>query len=229
MENKTKNIISLAVVLVPFYFVSIFQKIFFEKEDFLVEEYLGIYMLLGIIGIAAVLLLNKYLLGNKLNVFKTEDTTIISDIAFSLIILASFYFIRSIEELTYGSWIKFQADRIVIDNLLHKIFEDTLFSILIIGPFSIINEGFTALTISFILINLWSIFNSRNWTMFSIILVAVLVSLLQIDNGIPSMISSFLLITLSNSIFYKYRSVLPLFFASTIHQTINLISYWVYM
>jgi hypothetical protein len=229
MANKKKNIIALAVVLIPFYFVALLQKFFVSQDKILVEEYLGIYMLLGIVGIITVLLLNKYVLGYKLTVFKAHETNLITDIAFSLILLGIFYFVKSLEVFTFEFWQFHETDRTALNSLLSNIFDSTLFSILIIGPFSWINELFSALMIAFILINLWELSSVKTWTITSMVFTASIIALLQINNGIPSVISSFIVIVVFNYIFHRYRSIFPLFFASVLYQTIDLVSYWIYM
>ena len=54
-------------------------------------------------------------------------------------------------------------------------------------------------------------------------------ALLQVQNGPSAMISSFIILSISNFIYYKYRSIVPLFIAGVLFQTIDLITYWVYV
>lgn len=229
MTVRRKNIISLAIVLIPFYLVALLQKIFYTQDEILVEEYLGIYMLLGLIGISTIILLNKYLLRNKMSIFRAPDSKLILDIALALLLLGIYYFIKSIEISTYGEWIKTEIDRTAIDTLLAKIFSNTLFSIIIVGPFSWINEGFTSLSVAFILYNFWEIGNKKIWIWATILFTSIFIGLIQYNNGIPSVINSSLIIVCSSYIYYRYRSIFPLFIAGILHQTIDLVGYWVYI
>ncbi len=229
MVIKRKNIISLAIILIPFYGVAIMQKILLTKEEILVEEYLGFYMLMGIIGISTILIINKYLLNNTISIFRTKESKIILDLALSLLLLSIFYFIKSIEDITYGLWISTEIDRTSINNLLDNIFNNTLFSIIIIGPFNWINEAFLSLSVVFILYNFWEMSKKKSWIWITVIFTGFLIGLLNYSNGFPAMISSFIIIVVSSYTYYNYRSFLPLFIAGIMHQTIDLISYWIYM
>nr|WP_319270903.1 hypothetical protein [uncultured Draconibacterium sp.] len=229
MSKTTKHIVALLIILVPFYLSAILQKFLFEKEDVLVEEFFGYYLMLSMLGVLTVLLTNKYLLGNKLDVFFTRDRKFLYDITLAFLLLGAFYFIQSVERITYGNWIHFEADRTAIDNLIQNIFSNYLYGIIIIGPFTWFEEAFTVFSMAFILNNLWEIKKDKIWTFGSIFFAASLLALLQVNNGPSAMITSFLLISLSNFIYYKYRSILPLFLAGVLFQTIDLIAYWIYV
>ena len=113
--------------------------------------------------------------------------------------------------------------------ILAKIFSNTLFSIIIVGPFSWINEGFTSLSVAFILYNFWEIGNKKVWIWATILFTSIFIGLIQYNNGIPSVINSSLIIVCSSYIYYRYRSIFPLFIAGVLHQTIDLVGYWVYI
>jgi len=228
MKKQYKHIIALAVIIIPFYSVAILQKILFTQEQIIVEEFLGFYMLLGIIGISTVLLSNKFILKEKLTVFRNVKSTFITDFALSGVILSSFYLLQSIEAISYGTWFNKTVESPAAQELFAKIFDNTLYSFVIIGPFNWFNEGFTAISIGFILINFWSIGNKKAWVWISIVITSSIFAVIQINLGIPEMINSFLIISISSYLFYKYRSILPLLFASILHQTIDLASYWYY-
>ncbi|RLD76798.1 MAG: hypothetical protein DRJ07_15700, partial [Bacteroidetes bacterium] len=113
-------------------------------------------------------------------------------------------------------------------NLLNKIFSNNLYAIIMVGPFNLLNEFFAVLSLAFILNNLWEISNKRYWIWTSILIASLLFTLLQIDHGIPSMINTFIIIGISNYIYFRYRRIYPLFIAGIIYQTIDLISFWIY-
>ena len=58
--------------------------------------------------------------------------------------------------------------------------------------------------------------------------MAAVFSLTSIDRGIAAMLTSFLIYSVSNVIYYKYRRVFPLFIAGLLIQTIDLIAFWIY-
>jgi hypothetical protein len=228
MKRQDKNIIALAIILIPFYFVAILQKVLFTKDQILVEEYLGYYMLLGIIGISSILLTNKYFLNNKITVFREAESKIVLEISLAGFILSIFYLLKSIEVISYGNWFYKEVNNPDTDELFLKIFDNTLYSILIIGPFVWLNEAFIALSIGFILINLWLLNHKKIWVWTSIMITGSIFAIVQINLGVPEMINSFIIIIVSGYIFYKYRSIIPFLLASIIHQTIDLGNFWYY-
>jgi hypothetical protein len=228
MSNKIKHIVAILIIIVPFYFVAILQRILFTQSDLLAEKFLALYMILSIIGISVVLLTNKYFLKNNLSVFTKPDRKLIIDVALAFLLLAAFYFIQSLERMSYGVWLAIDIDRSGIMELLDTIFSNLAFSIIIVGPFTWLNEGFAVLSVAFLLNNLWMLGSSKKWVLASILFTALIFSLLQINNGLAAIISSFVLVSFSNFIYYKYRSIFPLLIAGILLQTIDLISYWVY-
>lgn len=228
MSKFTRHIIALLIIIIPFYFVAFLQKTLLNMDDIFAEQFLGVYMLLGLIGISTVLLVNKYLLKNKLNVFVNPDCKPIVDISIGLLMLAILYFVQSLERITYGIWLHQEIDRTAILALLEEIFSNTLYSIIIVGPFNWINEGFAILSIAFILNNLWELNQKRSWIWISIGITAIIFSALQINMGFSGMISSFLVTSLTSYIYLKNRSVFPLLMAGITYQTIDLLNFWIF-
>jgi hypothetical protein len=229
MNKQGRHIVAVAIMIVPFYGVAILQKVLFTREEVLVEAYLGYYMLLGIAGIATVLLSNRYLLHNKTTVFREPDIQWLNELALAGMLLGFYYLIDSISRISWGIWWAPDADRMAVDALLAKIFDSTLFSLVIIGPFNWFNEGFLAMTVAFLLLNLWSLIPGKQGQWISIALVALLTALIQIDHGIPGMINSFCIMSVFGFMFLRYPTVLPLIIAAILHQTIDLASYWFYV
>lgn len=228
MDRNKRHIIAVLLVVIPFYLTAILQKTLLNPAKVIAEEFLGYYMLLSLFGIAVVLLLNKYFLKNNFSVFISRKRKFIYDITLAFLLLGTFYFVNSLSRITYGVWIEQQIDRTAMIELLNSVFSNLIHGIIIIGPFTWSNEAFAVLSLAFILNNLWAINDNKAWEWFSIIFAALLFSLLQINNGYSAVIDSFLLISFSNFIYFHYRSILPLFIAAILFQTIDLITYWVY-
>lgn len=229
MNKATKHILAVLVIVIPFYLSAILQKILLNQEDTLAEEFLGYYMLLNALGIASVLLVNKFFLKNGFKVFLSPDRKTIYDIVLGLFLLGAFYFIQSLEQISYGHWIRHEVDRSAITKLLNTVFSNVLHGVIIIGPFTWLNQAFAVLSLAFILNNLWELSRSKSGVVFSILFTSCIFSSLQINNGIPVIISSLILVAISNTIYYKYRSIVPLFIAAILFQTIDLITYWIYV
>ena len=228
MHKKTKNIIAVGIVIIPFYLSAFLQKTIINQSEIYVQKFLGIYMLLSILGISVILLTNKYFLKNKWEVFASSKGKIIVDITLAFLLLSIMYFINSLGNITYFRWIPTDIDRTVIINLISEIFSNNLYGFIMVGPFNWLNELFAVLSLTFLLNNLWEINNKKYWIWTSIIIASLLFTLLQIDQGIPSMINTFIIITISNYIYFRYRRIYPLLFAAIIYQTIDLVSFWIY-
>lgn len=228
MNRKTKNILAVGIIVIPFYLSAFLQKSIINQSEIYVQKFLGIYMLLSFLGISVILLTNKYFLKNKWEVFASPKGKIIIDVTLAFLLLSIMYFINSLGNITYFRWIPTDVDRTAIINLLNKIFSNNLYAIIMVGPFNLLNEFFAVLSLAFILNNLWEISNKRYWIWTSILIASLLFTLLQIDQGIPSMINTFIIIAISNYIYFRYRRIYPLFIAGIIYQTIDLISFWIY-
>ncbi len=228
MNRKTKNILAVGIIVIPFYLSAFLQKSIINQSEIYVQKFLGIYMLLSFLGISVILLTNKYFLKNKWEVFASPKGKIIIDVTLAFLLLSIMYFINSLGNITYFRWIPTDVDRTAIINLLNKIFSNNLYAIIMVGPFNLLNEFFAVLSLAFILNNLWEISNKRYWIWTSILIASLLFTLLQIDHGIPSMINTFIIIGISNYIYFRYRRIYPLFIAGIIYQTIDLISFWIY-
>lgn len=229
MSKNIRHIIALLLVIVPFYLGAFLRKVLLDKADLMAEEFLGYYMLLSFLGIAVVLLINKYLLKNSLKAFLPAKGKFIYDLSLAFLLLGMFFFIQSLGRITYVQWIPQYIDRTAITELLNSIFSNFVHGVIIIGPFVWSNEIFAVLSLAFILNNFWALNDKKSWSWFIIFFASLLFSLLQIDNGIAAIIDSFLLVSFSNYIYYHYRSIWPLLIAAILFQTIDLITYWVYV
>ncbi len=228
MTKRVKHIVALLIIIVPFYVFAIVQKILFSQSELFAEQFFAIYMTLSVIGISTVLITNRYLLGNSLKMFTHPGRKTIIDIALALMLMAALYFVKSLESSTYARFFTVEIDRTAILELLNTIFSNVVYSIIIVGPFTWLNEIFAVLSLAFILNCLWAISPNKKWMLGGVFLAALLFSLLQISNGIPAIISSFILVSLSNYIYLRYRSIFPLLIALVLIQTIDLLSFWVY-
>ena len=227
MRKSTRNIIALIIIIAPFYLVSIFQKINGNIE-YSIKTFFVEYILLAILGLLTIHLTNKYLLKNSINDFIKEKGSLILDISLGFLLLIVMYFIFSLGHITFNRWIPTDIDRTEIFELLGKIFSNKLYTILFLGPFIWLTEGFLAISRAFILNNLWEISSNKIWVWLSIIATAGLCSLTQIDNGIPAIINWVLIFMVTNIVYLKYRRIYPLIIAGILLQTIQLISVWVY-
>jgi len=229
MNNRIKNILALLIILIPFYLVAVVQKMFLDQSDYLIHDFFGMYMLLGMVGISVILLLNTYYLKNNWNAFASKEGNAVVDMSFAMVLISAYYFVEALSMLSYGQWIQTEMDRTHMDQLLFEIFDNPLYALLMVGPFSWINEVFSMLSIAFILNNLWTLKQSKTWTWIAVLLTGLLFGLLQIDQGWREMIDSFIIISIFGFAYLKYRRIYPLLIAAIIIESIELITYWVYV
>ena len=228
MQRSTRNIISVLLIAVPFYFSAILEKTV-GSPDITVNGIFGMYMLYTFLGLLVIYFTNKYLLKNTLKVFVSPKGSLLLDISIAFLLLIIMYFVFSLGNITYGRWFIVDIDRSEMMKSLNEMFSNPTYTIFLLGPFIWMTEGFLAFSRAFILNNLWEINQNKYWVWTSIFLVALLGAFIQINNGIPAMINWFIILTTSGFIYYKYRRIYPFLFAGILMQTIELVSYWVYV
>lgn len=228
MAKSKKHIIALLFVILPFYLVAILQKLVLNRNQYMVQEFLGIYMLLSLAGIITILVTNKYYLNQKITVFIETKGKFIQDVSLGFLLLGFTYFMFSLANITYARWIPSTYDNIEIRALLDEIFQNNLYGIIFIGPFIWLNEIFLILSVVFILNNLWKLNSHKYWAIMGIVIMAVLISLLQIDTSIPRMITTWFIYMSVGLVYLNYQRIYPLLISAILVQSIDLISYWIY-
>jgi membrane protease YdiL (CAAX protease family) len=228
MQRATRNIISVLLIAVPFYFSAILEKAV-GSPDVTVNGIFGMYLLYTFVGLLVIYLTNKYLLKNTLNVFASQKGSLLLDISIAFLYMIFAYFVFSVGNITYGRWIPVGIDRTQMIKSLNEMFSNPTYTVFLLGPFIWMTEGFLAFSRAFILNNLWEINQNKYWAWTSIVLVALLGALIQINNGPPAMINWFIILMASGFIYFKYRRIYPLLIAGILMQTIELVSYWVYV
>jgi hypothetical protein len=228
VQRSTRNIISVLLIVVPFYLTAILEKTA-GSPDITVNGIFGMYMLYTFIGLLVIYFTNKYLLKNTLKVFASQKGSLLLDISIAFLYMIFAYFVFSVGNLTYGRWFTVDIDRTQIVKSLNQMFSNPTYTVFLLGPFIWMTEGFLAFSRAFILNNLWEINRSKYWIWASIIFVALLGALIQINNGPPAMINWFIILLASGFIYFKYRRIYPFLIAGILMQTIELVSYWVYV
>jgi hypothetical protein len=228
VQRTTRNIISVLLIVVPFYLTAILEKTA-GSPDITVNGIFGMYMLYTFIGLLVIYFTNKYLLKNTLKVFASQKGSLLLDISIAFLYMIFAYFVFSVGNLTYGRWFTVDIDRTQIVKSLNQMFSNPTYTVFLLGPFIWMTEGFLAFSRAFILNNLWEINRSKYWIWASIIFVALLGALIQINNGPPAMINWFIILLASGFIYFKYRRIYPFLIAGILMQTIELVSYWVYV
>ncbi|KAA3637887.1 MAG: hypothetical protein DWQ02_06040 [Bacteroidetes bacterium] len=226
MGKQVRNILAILVILIPFYLLSIWQKVF-GTVDFSLKSVFIIYPLFSVVGILAMLLLNRYFLRKNIKVFAGEGSYLL-DVAFAFLLLIIFYFVFSIQEISYGRWLPFERQNDEMMALFQVMLSNPVYTIILLGPFIWITESFAAFSRAFLLDNLWDFSNSKWWSWTSIVFIALICALVRIDNGPATVISWFLVFLATNYLFFRYRRVLPLILAGILYQTISLGTYWYY-
>jgi hypothetical protein len=228
MIRSTRNIIAILIVVIPIYLVAIIEKIM-GATDISIDGIFGKNMLYTFFGLLVIYFTNKYLLKNSLKVFISQKGSLLLDISISFSLLIVMFLVFKLGEATYNHWFIVDIDQTGISNTLNEIFSNNEYIIFLLIPFIWLTEIFITLSQAFILNNLWELKSTKFWSWVSIFGMALLGAFVHFDNGTPAIISWFLILTASSFIYFKYRRVYPIIFASILYQTIDLISYWVYV
>ncbi len=209
------------------YAYAIIEKAFglidYSVNALLINNFVLISLVLGIIY-----LLNKYLLKNTLLVFVQRKEKFIIYLILSLLLVSVIYVINSIGIITYRSWIPSNHDNSIFENSIREILSNKFHAFILLGPFVWFNEIFGVISRVFILNNLWELKKSNMWSWLSMVFVALIFALLQIDKGLPDIINGFLIVLVSNIFYFKFRNSIPLIIAPILYTTIDLIAFWVY-
>jgi len=228
MNNKFKYILALTLIIIPFYFLIIFEKSI-SVINISASRLFGKYLMFSIAGICAIYAINRFFLKElAVNFFKIKEITLIN-ISLGLLLLSITYFIISLGNITYFRWIPMSTDNTQSLAALTKIMSNNFYAIILLGPFIWISELFLVLSRAFILNNCWALSQKKIWIWVSIFGTALLLSLTQIDKGIPVIINTFLIVFASNILYFKYRSITPLLISAIVLQTIDLVSFWFYI
>jgi Type II CAAX prenyl endopeptidase Rce1-like len=227
MSKKNRYILACSIIVL-FYIILILEKIW-SQVDVSVNGLFLKYLPIGVVGIAVIYLINRYVLKETVSIFFQQKNTFIIHLTLGLMLLSIMYFIISLGNFTYFRWIPTTIiDNSEIVNTLTYIISDTFYTIILLGPFIWISEIFSVLSRAFLLNNLWKLNKSKTWNWFSISIIALLFALTQIDKGIPTMINTFLIIFASNVLYFKYPNITPLLIASIVIQTVDLVAFWFY-
>jgi len=226
MNSKLKYSIAV-IIVIAFYAYAIIEKalglVSYTVNTILINNFLLICLVLGLIYF-----LNKYLLQNTLLVFVQRKENFIIYLIIGLLLVSIIYVINSLGVVTYRNWIHSDYDNSVVENTLKEILSNKIYAFFLLGPIVWLSEVFGVISRVFLLNNLWELQKSKLWCWISIIFIALLFSLLQIDKGFPDMINSFLIVLASNIFYLKFRNVVPLIIAPILYTTIDLIAFWVY-
>jgi hypothetical protein len=227
MKRPIRNILSILVILI-IYISAILEKIF-GTVNLDVDVLFGQYMFFTLLGLGTIFLLSKYLLKNDVKVFIRDKGSFLVDIGFTLLIISFILVFNGLEKVVRDLGNLGAENKDEIFMALEKVFANKNYALFFLGPFLWLSEGFRVISGVFILNNLWELKNNKLWNWSMIVVVAILCSLLQLENGFLGMFTTFLVITATHILYYKYRRVLPLIYATIIYQTIDFIALWIYV
>jgi len=224
MKKSIRNIISVIIIVIIY--VDTFYSNFTGFPEITINNLFGKYLWLSIFSLLLIYILNKYFLKNSLRVFLSKKGSFLLDISFSFLLLVTSYFVFNIGAATYGQLFVLEIDRSSMFKTLGEVFSKPIYIFLFFGPFIWFSEMFLAFSQAFILNNLWEINSNKFWVWATIIFTALLCSLTQIHNGIPSVINYFILYLVMNVLYHKYRRVTPLILSRVLLQTIQMAVVW---
>ena len=230
MINKNNsNFIRLLLVTVaalPAYLYVIIEKVA-GQSHYSVSDLLGWQLLIISAGILWLMIINKYILKNSIKDLSPGSGTLLLDISVGFLLLISVYLLDTAGRLSYYQWItETTPDRTVLIQSLKTIAANPYYSIVWLGPVTVLGQLFLELSRTIFLKNFWDSINYPFYNWLVILFFAILLSLLQIDRGWTGMISGFIIALLFNITYYKYRRLLPLILASILFQYLSMLGLW---
>ncbi|NOX89082.1 MAG: hypothetical protein GXO77_08650 [Calditrichaeota bacterium] len=217
-------LVSLAVL--PVYLYVIIEKVN-GQTHYSVSDLLGWQLLIISAGLLWLLTIHKYILKSKIRDLSPGAGALLLDISVGFLLIVSVYLLETAGRLTYYHWFTSTApDRSELIRSLRTIAANPFYSIVWLGPVTILGQLFLELSRTVFLKNFWDSINHPFWNWLVILLFAILLCLLNIDRGWTGMIGGFSIALLFNIAYYKYRRLFPLLLAGILFQYLNMIGLW---
>lgn len=146
----------------------------------------------------------------------------------SFLLLAVLYLLKSVGDVTYARWWPSTRSDPELITSLETILSRPVLALVLVGPFIWLNvlfiEGSRACFHRYL-----SVVSGTKWAvLFSLILVPLVLSVLQIDDSPARFISLFITNLVLSISFLVLKDLKPLVIASVLFQSIDLIALWVY-
>ena len=230
MTNRnTSHFIRLVLVgiaVLPVYLYVIVEKIA-GRFHYSVFSLLVWQLLIISAGILWLMIINKYILKKSIKDLSPGSGTLLLDISVGFLLLISVYLLDTAGRLSYYQWItETTPDRTVLIQSLKTIAANPYYSIVWLGPVTLLGQLFLELSRTVFLKNFWDSINHPFWNWLVILFFAILLCLLSVNRGWTGMISGFSIALLFNITYYKYRRLLPLILASILFQYLRMLGFW---
>ncbi|MCK5326335.1 MAG: CPBP family intramembrane metalloprotease [Woeseiaceae bacterium] len=175
-------------------------------------------LVFGGLGITVVVLLKRYYLREPLTDFNSRAGSIGSDILWALGLVAVYFLLFYIEQLTLRDLLTFRSNQELL-GLMLDMRESPWMMLVWFGPVLWIGIAlYEELVRAFLLTGLWSFSERRAWTIAVIIIAAVLVGLVHWSQG-PYGIVTIATKSIVAGTFYLYRRrLLPLVLAHVLYD-----------
>ncbi|NOZ75990.1 MAG: hypothetical protein GXO90_11580 [FCB group bacterium] len=231
VTRNTPAVIRLTLVTLatlPVYLYIILEKAA-GHTHFTVADLLGWQLLIISAGLLLLFGMSRFTLTIRFKDLSPGSGTPLLDISTGFVLLISIYFIESIGRLTYYQWLPQSGpDRTELIQSLRAIAASPVYSIIWLGPITLLGQLFLELTRTLFLKSFWDFSQKAVWHWMPIIVFAMIVSLLGLDRGWPGIISGFTTSLIFNLTYYWYRRLNPLLVASIIYQYLNVSGLWLH-
>ncbi len=228
---KLKKIIAVTTGVLPFYFFVVIDKIIY-KPELSVHGIFLVYMPVTAIALGILLLLNHFLLNQKISDYNTETKKYLQDIAIAFLLMVGTTFLNIAANLFFADFFpKPDTDKMLETvrtlEVLKSIFNNPFYTFLFLIPFIWITQTFLVFSKVFLLKNLWDIAAGKAKIWAVLIISSLFFSLPEIDKGTLSLIVSFFTVLFFNITYFYYRRIHPLIIAAILSQSIQMIDFWI--
>jgi len=158
--------------------------------------------------------------------FKKSDW--LQVISRSFLLLSILYLLKSIGNVTYGRLFSPVDAQTEVQESLQYIISKPLLAIILTGPFVWLNTLFVESSRAYFHTYLASFSNSKWLSILSALLIALVLSSMQIENAPSQGLSLFVTNLTLSAGFMLLKDLKPLVITSIIYQSVDLIAFWVY-
>jgi membrane protease YdiL (CAAX protease family) len=222
--NKLKYIIAILIGVLPLYVWMVWYRLT-HSPVFEIYELLAYPLIFGGGNILLILVLNRYLLKERLSLFNTGKGSVGKDFLVGLILTVIYFALFFLDRVTIANWLPSgpPPSNELIDLMINLSNNPVLLAIWL-GPVVWIGVAlFEELSRTFFLLCLWKMSDKKEWIYISIIIVAVFVGVVHLYQGLFGIVSIGIKGLVMGFYYYKYRRILPLVISHALYDSIQVI------
>ncbi len=224
MAKKYKYILAIIIGVLPLYTWMIWYRLT-HAPVFTTNELLLYPILIGGGNIIWILLLNKHLLKDKLSSFNPGSGKWPMDILVGLLLTGIYFSLMFIERETIMKWLPSgppPSNELI--NMMIGLANNPILLAIWLGPVVWIGIAlFEEVSRTFLLNCLWKVSPGRNWDFVVILIVAVIIGVAHLYQGMFGIVSIGFKSIIMGLYYYRYRRILPLIISHGLYDSFQVI------